>query len=77
MLGEMFSNRIRASALALCGAAQWLSNWLVTVTFPALSDLGLGLTYGIYAAAAVLSLILVKRWVRETKGIELEDMTTA
>jgi MFS transporter, SP family, sugar:H+ symporter len=74
MLGEMFSNRIRASALALCGAVQWLANWLVTVSFPALKSVSLGLTYGIYAICAVLSFVLVLKWITETKNRELEDM---
>ncbi len=36
MLGEMFPNQIRGSALAVAGAAQWTSNFVVTVTFPML-----------------------------------------
>ena len=43
MLGEKFSNRIRAAALGVAAAAQWIANWLISTTFPALSDVGLGL----------------------------------
>lgn len=64
----MFPNRIRAAALSLAAAGQWVANWVITVTFPALKDLSLGLAYGIYATAAVLSFLFVARWVRETKG---------
>ncbi len=74
MLGEMFPNRIRGAALAIAGLAQWAANWAVTVTFPALSDLSLGVAYGVYAFFALASLIIVARFVPETKGIELEDM---
>ncbi|MGH8878169.1 MAG: sugar porter family MFS transporter [Stackebrandtia sp.] len=74
LLGEMFGNRIRASALALAAAAQWVANWVVSTTFPWLSEIGLGLAYGLYAAMAVLSFVFVSRAVRETKGRELEDM---
>jgi SP family sugar:H+ symporter-like MFS transporter len=74
LLGEKFPNRIRAAALALAAAAQWVANWLITVTFPSLKDLSLGLAYGFYALCAVLSFIFVWRWVEETKGKELEDM---
>lgn len=74
LLGEMFNNRIRGAALALAAAAQWVANWLVTLTFPGLAKMGLGLAYGLYAAAAALSFVFVLRRVRETKGRALEEM---
>jgi SP family sugar:H+ symporter-like MFS transporter len=74
LLGEMFNNRIRAYALAVAAAAQWVANFVVSQTFPALASAGLGLAYGIYASMAVLSFIFVVRAVGETRGRELEDM---
>ncbi|RKW69905.1 sugar porter family MFS transporter [Galactobacter caseinivorans] len=74
LLGEMFPNRVRAIALSVAAAAQWLANFLVTTTFPTLSEIGLTLAYGIYAFFALLSLWFVARYVKETKGKELEDM---
>ncbi|HJW07752.1 MAG TPA: sugar porter family MFS transporter [Rhodanobacter sp.] len=74
LLGEMFPNRIRAIALAVAAAAQWLANFAITSTFPALAELGLSFAYGLYAGFALLSLLFVLAGVRETKGIELEDM---
>src|SRR6478609_1299859 len=74
LLGELFPNRIRAAALSLAAAAQWLANWAITVSFPALSDFSLGFAYGLYAAFALLSYLFVTKWVKETKGMELEDM---
>lgn len=76
MLGEMFPNKMRGAALAIAGAAQWIANWIVTVTFPSLKDISLGLAYGLYAAFALLSFFFVMRFIRETKGVELEDMQT-
>jgi sugar porter (SP) family MFS transporter len=73
LLGEMFPNRIRAAALGLAAAAQWVANWLITVTFPELRGV-LGAAYGFYAICAVLSFLFVWRWVEETKGKHLEDM---
>jgi MFS transporter, SP family, sugar:H+ symporter len=75
LLGELFPNRIRAAALSLAAAAQWVANWAITVSFPALSDFSLGVAYGLYAAFALLSYLFVTRFVKETKGMELEDMT--
>lgn len=74
LLGEMFPNRFRALALGIGGAAQWLANFLVTVTFPVLSDASLALTYGLYAVFAFISIFVVWFMVRETKGVELEHM---
>lgn len=74
LLGEMFPNRIRAIALAVAAAAQWLANFVITSTFPALSEVGLSFAYGLYAAFALISLVFVLKAVRETKGMELEDM---
>ena len=74
LLGEMFPNRIRATALAVAAAAQWLANFAITSSFPALAEIGLTFAYGLYAGFALLSLLFVLYAVRETKGIELEDM---
>ncbi|MFP5020476.1 sugar porter family MFS transporter [Pseudonocardia phyllosphaerae] len=74
LLGEMFPNRIRAAALSLAAAGQWAMNWVVTVSFPALAAFSLGFAYGLYTLFAVLSLLFVARFVRETKGMDLESM---
>ena len=74
MLGEMFTNFIRASALAVAAAAQWLANWVITTTFPGISGFSLGLAYGLYTLFSVLAFVFVLRAVPETKGRELEDM---
>ncbi|GAA1588398.1 sugar porter family MFS transporter [Actinomadura kijaniata] len=74
MLGEMFTNFIRASALAVAAAAQWIANWLITVSFPGMASLGLGFAYGFYALCAAIAFVFVLRDVPETRGRELEDM---
>ncbi|MFC3816789.1 sugar porter family MFS transporter [Lysobacter sp. GCM10012299] len=75
MLGEMFPNQIRGSGLAVAGAAQWTSNFAITVTFPMLlGSIGLAGAYGIYTVAAIISVFFVLRYVYETKGRELEQM---
>jgi hypothetical protein len=74
LLGEMFPNRIRAIALAVAASAQWLANFVISSTFPALAQVGLSFAYGLYAGFALLSLFFVLKSVRETKGLELEEM---
>lgn len=73
LLGEMFPNRLRSAALGLASGVQWMTNFTIVMTFPALRH-ALGMAYGFYALCALLSLLFVWRWVRETNGVSLEDM---
>ncbi|MFM9135040.1 MAG: sugar porter family MFS transporter [bacterium] len=75
LLGEMFPNRIRAAALAVAASAQWVANFIVSTSFPGLAGISLGLAYGIFTAFAILSIPFVMRYIRETKGVTLEDMS--
>jgi len=74
LISEIFPNRIRAAALALATAAQWIANFIVSTTFPGLASVSLGLAYGIFTAFAILSLLFVITKVKETKGMQLEDI---
>jgi SP family sugar:H+ symporter-like MFS transporter len=74
LLGEMFPSRIRAAALGVAASAQWLANWLITVSFPSLSEWNLSGAYVIYTVFAVLSVPFLLKWVPETKGKALEEM---
>ena len=76
MLGEMFPNQIRGSGLAVSGFSQWIANFGITMTFPImLGTIGLTGAYGFYALSAAISVLFVWLMVRETKGIELEQMS--
>ncbi|WP_290725166.1 sugar porter family MFS transporter [Fibrobacter sp. UBA2449] len=77
MLGEMFNNRIRTVAIAICGLAQWGANFIVTWSFPVLTGkqgIGVGPTYAIYSFFAIFSIFFVAKFIKETKGKELEEM---
>jgi SP family sugar:H+ symporter-like MFS transporter len=75
MLGEMFPNQIRGSGLAVSGFAQWIANFAISVSFPALAaGVGLPITYGFYALSALVSFFFVRALVHETRGRELEEM---
>lgn len=76
MLGEMFPNQMRGSALAIAGLAQWGANFLITWTFPMLlaSAIGLAGAYSIYTFFSLFSVFFVMWYIKETKGKELEDM---
>jgi SP family sugar:H+ symporter-like MFS transporter len=78
LLGEMFPNAIRGAAMAAAVFAQWIANWLVTISFPPIvSTASPAAAYGIYFFFAALSFLFVRRWVRETKGRTLEEATAA
>ncbi len=75
LLGEMFNNKIRAAALSVAAAIQWIANFIVSTTFPPLlKSFGLGAAYGLYTIAAAISIFFVVLLVKETKGKELEQM---
>ncbi|MFE5708498.1 MFS transporter [Rhodococcus sp. ACS1] len=77
MLGEMFPNNMRAYALGISTAANWIANFTVTLAFPPLTrSVGLWFLYGLFAFFALLSYFFVRSKVRETKGMELEEMHT-
>jgi SP family xylose:H+ symportor-like MFS transporter len=80
LLSEIFPNSIRA-ALSIAVAAQWIANWIVSLTFPMMNDniwltekFNHGFSYWIYAVMGVLSAIFVWKMVPETKGKTLEEM---
>ncbi|MDE5578485.1 MAG: D-xylose transporter XylE [Alistipes sp.] len=75
LIAEIFPNTIRSQAVAIAVAAQWISNFLVSATFPSLSAWSIGGTYCIYALMSLLSALFVWRWVPETKGKTLEEMS--
>jgi SP family sugar:H+ symporter-like MFS transporter len=76
LLGEIFPNRIRARALGIAAAAQWIANFVVTISFPPLASVSLVLTYGLYALFALLSFLFVLKVVPETRGMSLEEAQT-
>jgi SP family sugar:H+ symporter-like MFS transporter len=76
LLGEIFPSRIRGKALGVAAAAQWVANFLITVSFPIMSGWSLPLTYAMYALFAALSFVYVAWKIPETKGMALEQSET-
>jgi len=76
LLGEIFPSRIRGKALGVAAGAQWVANFLITVSFPVMSGWSLSWTYAMYAAFAAASFVYVLRRIPETKGMELEQTET-
>ena len=71
------SHSSELAGLAISGFAQWIANFAITMTFPimlATAGIGLAGAYGFYAVCALISVFFVFKAVRETKGLELEEM---
>ncbi|SIS43379.1 MFS transporter, SP family, xylose:H+ symportor [Zobellia uliginosa] len=81
LLSEIFPNKIRGRALAVAVAVQWISNYLVSWTFPMmdkntylLEKFNHGFAYWIYGVMGLLAMFLVWKYVPETKGKTLEEL---
>jgi SP family xylose:H+ symportor-like MFS transporter len=80
LLSEIFPNSIRG-ALSIAVAAQWIANWIVSLTFPILNDnewltskFHHGFSYWIYGVMGILSALFMWKLVPETKGKTLEEI---
>ncbi|HIX27628.1 MAG TPA: sugar porter family MFS transporter [Candidatus Barnesiella excrementigallinarum] len=73
LLSEVFPNRVRGVAMAICTAALWIASFLLTYTFPFLNGgLGTGGTFILYAVICLLGFLFAWRRIPETKGKSLE-----
>jgi MFS transporter, SP family, xylose:H+ symportor len=80
LLAEIFPNSIRG-AMSIAVAAQWIANWVVSLTFPMMNDnvaltnmFHNGFSYWIYGLMGILSAVFMWKMVPETKGKTLEEM---
>ncbi len=75
LISEIFPNTIRGKAVAIAVAAQWIFNFCISSSFPALYNFSPLFAYGFYSIMALVSAIFVWKMVPETKGKSLEDMS--
>ncbi len=80
LLSEIFPNSVRG-AMSIAVAAQWIANWLVSLTFPIMNDnhwltslFNHGFSYWIYGVMGILAALFVWKLVPETKGKTLEGI---
>jgi len=79
LLSEMFPNGVKAHAMAIAVAAQWIANFIVTWSFKVMDGNSTlnnlfhhGFAYWVYAALSVAAAGFVWQWVPETTGKSLE-----
>jgi len=75
LISEIFPNTIRGKAVAIAVAAQWIANFIVSSTFPALASFSVPFTYILYGVMSLISVVFVWKFVPETKGKTLEAMS--
>jgi MFS transporter, SP family, xylose:H+ symportor len=80
LLSEIFPNSVRG-AMSIAVSAQWIANWLVSLTFPIMNDnhwltslFNHGFSYWIYGVMGILAALFVWKLVPETKGKTLEEI---
>lgn len=81
LLTEIFPNSVRSTVMAVAVAAQWVSNFLVSWTFPIMDKnetlvaiFNHGFSYWVYGIFAIVAALFVWKRIPETKGKTLEDM---
>jgi MFS family permease len=73
LCSEIFPTRVRGVCIGLCAAAMWVSNVIITYSFPLLNQqFGLQGVFGLFAVASVIAWLFVFVKVPETKGLPLE-----
>lgn len=84
LISEIFPNTIRSQAVAIAVAFQWIFNFIVSSTFVPIYNMSMGdmgqkfghfFAYAMYGVICVIAAWFVARFVPETKGKTLEDMT--
>ena len=80
IISEIFPNRVRGPAMAVSVFSLWTASFILTYTFPILKDhlgdgtKGIALTFGLYGLICLAGLILIYRYLPETKGKSLEEL---
>ena len=75
MISEIYPLDVRGLAMSLATAVCWISNMIVTYTFPSLVKLlGPASTFALYAVITLLAIAFSYWLVPETKGLSLEEI---
>ena len=75
LLAEIFPNRIRGVAMAVCTFALWVGCCTLTFSFPSMNAaLGSSGTFWIYSSICLCAFIFLWRCCPETKGKTLEQL---
>ena len=74
-ISEIFPNRVRARGQALGSFTHWFWCTLINFSFPVIvARVSIAAPFFFFSAMMVLQLVLVLRYLPETKGVSLEEM---
>jgi len=77
LFSELFPNRIRGIAISFVGLINSGVSFLVQLIFPwELANLGATFTFAIYGGFAFIGLLIILKFLPETKGKTLEELET-
>jgi major inositol transporter-like SP family MFS transporter len=75
MLSEIFPLRLRGLGMGVTVFCLWIVNFFIGLTFPVLlANIGLSTTFFIFVALGLASIMFVKKFLPETKGLSLEQL---
>ena len=75
LFSEIFPNHLRGLAISVVGVVNSIVSFVVQLAFPwELANWGAAITFSLYAAFALISLVLVIRLLPETSGKSLEQL---
>ncbi len=82
MMSEIYPTHLRAKAVALTTTVLWITGWLTQFIFPILSDFSetmigsIGGVMWMFAAICLAAFLFGLKWLPETKGKTLEEITS-
>ncbi|RYG06415.1 MAG: MFS transporter [Chitinophagaceae bacterium] len=76
LISEIFPGKVRSTATSFAVLCLWAAYFILTFTFPILSELlgGIANTFYLYAAICFAGAVFIHFRIRETRGVELENM---
>lgn len=81
ILSEIFPTKVRGRAMAIATFLLWVANFIVSQTFPMMDEnpwlvetFNRGFPFLLYAAFCVVLVVVVWKWIPETKGKSLEEI---
>jgi SP family arabinose:H+ symporter-like MFS transporter len=73
-IGEVFPNAVRAKGQSLGSSAHWITNAIISFTFPLLAAKSGAYPFVFFAVMMVVQLVVVGMFYPETKGVSLEQL---
>jgi sugar porter (SP) family MFS transporter len=75
VMSEIFPNKIRGVAMSIASLSLWVACYLLTLTFPVFVEwFSAANTFWIYAVICIIGVIVIGKYLPETKGVSLEEL---